>query len=152
LESTPSFKPALRSRAVHFTALVLASLAVGCLPPLAYRPRISVVDEVGLPEAQRRLSETLARAIAPSIASVKVTEECLEYRSPKGSAFPREVQLYFANLTEVEIFTNHYVFLWGIQRQVLDRILFPTEEDARTFADLVMSFRDRRLRSWSDRI
>lgn len=132
-----------------------AALAGGCATPIAYRPNVAVVDDLGVSEAKRRLSEVLALAIAPRITSVDVTNHAVRYRwhqtvhgpygIPMGSV-PHEGQVHFANVGQLQIYTNHWVFIWGPPGHLMDKILFQSHEEARLFADLVMSFRERRLR------
>ena len=122
--------------------------------PIAYRPNLTAVDELGLPEVKQRLSETLGRAVAPPIGSVEVTSHALTYRwhqtlhgpygIPMGSV-PHDTQIHFANVINVQIYTNHWVFIWGHPQRILAKVLFASGEDARTFADLVLSMREHRL-------
>src|SRR5262249_3299247 len=49
----------------------------------------------------------------------------------------------FVNLSRVEVYENHVVFIRGTGDQVLSKIHYGTDQDAKLFADLLMGFRKR---------
>lgn len=138
------------SRAALAVLLPLAALP-GCIAVVDYHPDESAVEKLGPAEAKKRLEETTARAREPKPSSVEVTDETLTwkwvqavhgaYGIPVGSV-PQQVTVRFADVSRLEIYENHYVYIYGPGRdQFMVKILFSNGEDARQFTDLVSSYR-----------
>src|SRR5262249_21560636 len=108
------------------------------------QPNTAMIDTIGMPQAQVRMRETLLRSVNPAIQSVDITEDFLRYRL---NVAIYEFQLFFGNVSRVEIYDNNFVFIRGHGDQIMAQIFFATAEEAKTFADLLMSFRDNYLRS-----
>lgn len=120
-----------------------SALSAGCTP-IQYQPKEGIVDTLGVPQAQQRLQEVLLRAVAPRIDTVEVTDDFLRYHIAHTSY---EVRILFENVSQMDVFENHYVFIWASGKRILAKILFVNDEDAKMFVDLVSSFRVRRTRS-----
>ena len=101
-----------------------------------YQPNDRIVENLGDNVAQQRLQETFLRAVSPQIRNWKVTDDFIWW-TPGGS------QIYFINLSHVEVYTNHVVFVRGAGKQVLSKIVYGTDQDAKLFADLLMGFRKK---------
>jgi len=122
--------------------------ATGCVPQIAYSPNEGLLEKDGVDAGGLRLEETLSRAIAPQIASAEATAETLRYQWSQThmGAFYQVVttqnaaQIFFKNIARVEIYANHKVFVWENNNRHYE-IQFAGPEDAKEFADLVMSFR-----------
>lgn len=117
---------------------VLGVVALGCPRPVEYQPQENLVESFGRQQAEQRLEAALLRAVNPPIDEVEVTDEFLRYHVTGTTV---EISVPFERIQRAEIFNNHWVYLWGDEAQPLARILFADAEDARTFADLFMSFR-----------
>jgi S1-C subfamily serine protease len=97
------------------------------------------VETLGVDVAQEWLRETLLRAVSPPIQTITLTNESLEYKwHPLVGT-----HINFVNLSRVEIFDNHVVFIRGAGDQILSILRYGTEQDAKLFADLLMGFRQR---------
>jgi S1-C subfamily serine protease len=120
---------------------VLGFLGAGCIALLDHQPNERILDTLGVDVARERLRETLLRAVSPRIQTITLTNESLEYRwHPQVGA-----HIYFVNLSRVEVYENHVVFLRGAGNQILSTLHFGTDQDAKLFADLLMGFRGRYL-------
>jgi hypothetical protein len=136
-------------------ALAVLSLPglAGCAQVIDHRPDTGLVDRLGREEAGKALGLALSRAAVPRVFRVTVTDDLYRYdwqetlHGPYGipvGALPRTTECYFLNIERVEVYANHYVFVWFPGGHV-DKVLFEKREDATHFADLVMSFRAYRL-------
>ncbi|MGH2628729.1 MAG: hypothetical protein ACRDHY_18990 [Anaerolineales bacterium] len=148
-----SMLPCLRARAA---ALTFAALAVGCAP-IAYRPNEGLTKELGLEEAKKRLKEIVIRARQAGggiITSVDVTDEVLKVKAQQttiGMFYQAETRqlendVYFPTVEKVDIYENNWAYVYVTGGRLVLQVLLVTPEDAKSFADLVMSFRDQRLR------
>lgn len=128
-----------------------AAVACGCMTPIPYTPDENLVQTLGPEKAKEELQIVLSRAIEPQIGMAELTEDSLHYRwiQTHLGAFYQSVtnaidtQIFFANLSRVEIYENHNVFLYGPNDSRVDKVRFATAEDARRFADLLLSFKAR---------
>jgi hypothetical protein len=113
---------------------------------------------MGPDQAAQQLRETLLRSINPRITDVEITTDFLNYRyqqpilGPYGipvgySPALAENRVAFLNVGRVEVFSNNLVFVRTSSEIVIAQIVFGNELDARTFADLMLSFRAYRSRS-----
>jgi hypothetical protein len=84
----------------------------------------------------------LLRSINPQIDEVTVTEEFLNYRIHPTTTV---IRLFFGKVGSVEIFDNHAAFVRAHGGPFIAQLFFATAEDARMFADLLMSFREAYL-------
>jgi hypothetical protein len=119
------------------------ALSTGCTP-IQYQPKAGIIDTLGVPQAQQRLKEILLRSVAPRIDTVEITGDFLRYHITHTTY---EVRIPFENVSQMDVFENHYVFIWAPGKKILAKILFVNDEDAKMFVDLVSSFRVRRTRS-----
>jgi hypothetical protein len=128
-------------------------LSAGCPAPLQYQPAEKLIDELGVPQARQRLEDVLSRSINPRVIDTEVTDEFLRYRyplayllgSPSG-ATTMEKRLVFQDIGRVEVFENHVIYVWGHDNSLQAQLVFTNAQDARTFADLLYSFRIHRSR------
>ena len=125
---------------------LVGGLSLGCPATMPYQPNSRLVNELGVSQARQRLKETLLRCINPQIVGADVTDEFLHYRYrqviagiPTGVIL--EERVFFVNVARVEVFTNNVVNVWASGNHLLAQLIFGNGQDARTFADLVVSFR-----------
>src|SRR5262245_32049685 len=136
----------------------ISMLGMGCPTAVQYQPDAGVVDTLGLPQAQARMKDTLLRSINPRIMEVDVTDDFLRYGYQQQIPGPWGIpmgpmpglvmnQVAFLNVGRVEVFPNNLVFVRTSSDIVIAQVVFGNEQDAKMFADLMISFRDRRSRS-----
>jgi hypothetical protein len=101
---------------------------------------------MGLEHAQQLLKETLARSVKPQIVDVDVTNDFLHYHYRQNLAM-FENRILFLSVAQVEIFQNDVVFVRNAIKQIMAQIVFANDEDAKIFADLLLSFRAHRSRN-----
>ena len=129
----------------------ISALAVGCPAVVSYQPNERLVHDLGVEQARKRLEETLSRSINPRVVDVQVAQEFVHYRYqqpipgwfygvPVGVTMA-ENRVHFANVSRVEIFETNVVFLRTANDIILAQLIFANQEDAKTFADLILSFR-----------
>ena len=131
---------------------VISALAAGCAPAVQYQPNEGVVDTLGIPEARRRLQETLTRSINPQVTAVEVTDDFLNYHYRQAIAgFPTgailENRIHFLNIGKVEVYDNNIVIIRTMSNIPLAQFIFGNPQDPRMFADIISSFRARRAHS-----
>ncbi len=128
----------------------ISALAVGCPAVVSYQPNERLVVDLGVEQARKRLEETLSRSINPRVIDVQVTQEFVNYRFQQpilGPFFAQvgvqmaENRVHFVNVSRAEVFENNVVFLRAANEIVLAQFIFANQEDAKTFADLILSFR-----------
>ncbi len=130
----------------------LSAYLAGCPRATPYRPNTSLVDTLGVPQATQQLKETLLRALAPKIVAVDITEEFLRYRYRQEiagivtGALP-EQRLAFLNVAQVDIFPDNTVNIVADNGLLLAQLVFGSRQDAEIFADLMTSFRARRVQA-----
>ena len=115
----------------------LVAMTAGCPQPIAYQPQTGLVASLGPQETEQRLKDVLLRAVNPRIDAVELNEKFLRYHVA-GTAV--EIAVSFKDVQRLQVFNNHWVFLWKDQKYALARILFADQQDAMRFADLFMSF------------
>ena len=131
---------------------LLSACLAGCPRTTLYQPNTNLVDTLGVPEAVQQLKETLLRALAPRIVAVDVTEEFVRYRYRQEiagiatGALP-EQRLAFLNMAQVDIFSDNTVNILADNGLLLAQLVFGSRQDAELFADLVTSFRARRVQA-----
>jgi len=145
---------------VRYTVLVLlclvSLLSLGCASAIQYQANEKLVDELGVPQAQQRLKDTLFRSINPPVTDVELTNDYLHYRYRQAIPGPfgapvgftmAENRVFFTNIGRVEAFENHLVLVRNPAEIVLAQMVFGNAEDARTFTELLLAFRARRTRN-----
>lgn len=136
-----AFSPLLRRLGLYILVSACGLLGAGCIAVLDYQPNERALDELGIDTARERLRETLIRAVNPPVQTVELTNETLTYKWHPLVG----IQIFFIKLSRVEVYENHVVFLRGAGNEILGTIIYGTAQDAKLFADLVMSFRARYL-------
>jgi hypothetical protein len=143
--------PARKQHGVPLLRLLVglaSALAVGCPAIIEYRPQAHVVEELGVQQASQRLIEVLSHSINPRVIDLDVTEDVVRYRFPlsylmgnPSGATTLEKRIIFTQVSRIDIFDNHVVFVRGTDEGLLAQLVFANAQDARAFADLVLSFR-----------
>src|SRR5262245_41481987 len=136
---------AILSRAAAGSLLLIA----GCVASVAYQPDERVAQTAGTADAKTRMSEILQRAREPHVTSVRPTDDYVPYFWARMAAETIINPVYVANVaeiryssvSEIEVYDNNWVFVWGPQKESVEKVNFSSQEDARAFADLVASFR-----------
>jgi len=131
--------------------VVLGSVALsfGCAP-IPYHANEERVKEVGVEKAKQDLKEMVLRSKAAGggvVAGVEVTDEALKvkaHQTTMGAFYQVQTnqldsEVSFAILERVDIYSNNWAYVYQSGRIVL-QVLLATPEDARAFADLMMSF------------
>ena len=134
---------------------LLSLLSFGCATAIHYQANEKLVDELGVPQAQKRLNEILFRSINPQVVDVETTNDFLHYRyrqpipgpfgAPVGFTMA-ENRVFFTNIGRVDAFENNLVMIRSASEIVLAQMVFANAEDARTFTELLLAFRERRVR------
>lgn len=126
---------------------VASALTLGCPAMIAYQPHVQFVEELGVQQANQRLIDVLSRALNPRVIAVDVTEDVVRYRYPLSylMGYPSgtttlEKRIIFPQVSRIDIFDNHVVFVRGTDEGVLAQLAFTNAPDAKMFADLVLSF------------
>ena len=134
--------PASRRRILirHFVLLScivsLSLLCTACVQPISYQPNTNLLARLTREEATERIRLVLLRASNPQIDEVTVTEEFLNYRIHPT---PIIIRIFFGKVAGVEVFDNHAAFVRDPGGQFFAQLFFPTADDAKMFADLLMS-------------
>ena len=149
--------PGQNTRYAVLVLLCLVSfLSLGCPAAIQYQANERLVDELGVPQAQQRLKDTLYRSINPPVTEVDVTNDFLHYRYRQAIPGPfgapvgftmAENRVFFTNIGRVDAFENHLVLVRSAAEIVLAQMVFANAEDARMFTELLLAFRARRARS-----
>ncbi len=140
--------------------LIVALLGVGCVAVVPYNANESYAETVSWQEVERAFGEVITRAVDPRILSAELDKNYYRYEAeqvihgpygiPMGST-PRPQQIHFANVSRTELYENHFVYVYDVRNRLVDKILFGSGADARTFIDIVMSARGRRLGEQSEK-
>ena len=134
---------------------LLSVLNLACPLAVPYEARQELVTTLGVPQTQQRLRETLLRSINPRVIDVNVTDDYLHYRyqQPLMGAYGVQTgvavtgnRVYFRNISRVEVFDNHQVLVHAGADRIVAQVLFTSEQDAKTFADLMFSFHAHRTK------
>jgi len=134
---------------------VVVSVAGGCISVVPYEPNVGLVAAKGAPEVNRICAEVMNRAVNPHVTAVDVTDEYLRYawiQTQMGPFYteintPAENRIYYVNLARVEIYQNFNVYVWGPQDSRVDKVMFSNMEDAKLFADCLMSLKSAHKKS-----
>src|SRR5262245_22395520 len=119
-------------RGSSFLTTVVALLACGCIKQIAYSPNESLVQSLGVDKARQDLEIVLARSVEPKVTSSEVTDDYLDYRWTQTALGPFyqtisstvEARIYFENLSRIEVYENHNVFLWAPGDSRVDKVRF----------------------------
>ena len=135
---------------------LVTALCVGCPATVQYQPNDRLISELGLPQARQRLNDALSRSINPRITDVEITDDFVRYRYQQPIYGPYWIQMdatvaenriIFSHIDRVEVYDNHFVFIWDTTRINVAKVLFSNDADARMFADLMSSFRTQHASS-----
>jgi len=146
----PATIPGGRSRAILSGAAAVSLLLIaGCMSQVSYQPAERVAETAGTADAKKRISELLLRAREPHVTSVRPTDDYLQYfwerMAPETIINPVYVanvaEIHYSSVSQIEVYDNNWVFVWGPQKESVEKVNFSSQEDARAFADLVSSFR-----------
>jgi hypothetical protein len=121
----------------------VSTLFFGCTTTLSYQPNDQLVQTLGTPQAQQRFKEVLLRSVNPKIDAVEITDDFLRYHL-SGTTY--EVRIFFKDVDRVDVYSNHLVLVRGRDNPMLARPLFGNVEDAKMFADFLLSFRAHQVR------
>jgi hypothetical protein len=123
-------------------------MTAGCATAPQYQPQSNRVTTLGHSRAQEVLQEVTRRSINPQMVEVTVTEDAVRYRFKQviagfATGAILENTVYFLNAEQVQVYPNNVVILRTMPGNLLAKIVFGNQTDARTFADLVASFHDQ---------
>lgn len=116
---------------------LISVLSVGC-STVERQPNDRLAAEMGMPQARKYLEEVLLRSVNPLINGVEVTEEFVRVDVTNTTY---QVRVFFKEVQRTEVFKNNLVILWGAHERLLFRPTFANQQDAQTFADLILSLR-----------
>ena len=113
-----------------------------------------MVETLGVAQAKQRLQEVLSRSLNPRIIDLDITEHELRYRAPtsghlmgyQDAPTSVETRLAFVQIGRIDVHASYVVFIRDAVGNYLAHLAFATEQDAKIFADCVISFRSYRLR------
>ena len=115
----------------------------GCVQSIHYQPNTNLLQRLTRAEATEQIRNILLRSINPQIAEVSVTEEFLNYNIHPTTI---TIRLFFGKIGSVEVFDNHAAFVRAPGNgPFIAQLFFSTAEDAKMFADLLMSLREMYL-------
>jgi hypothetical protein len=129
----------------------LSGFISGCSSASMYQPNAEIVKTMGVEQAKQRLKETTLRSINPQIVEADVTDEFLRYRYRQAIAGFQtgailENQIAFLNAVQVQVNTDNVVNVRTSAGVLIAQLVFGNEQDAKTFADLLASFRQQNVR------
>lgn len=129
----------------------LGGLLSGCSSASMYQPKAEMMQTMGVEQAKQRLKETTLRSINPQIVEADITDEFLRYRYRQAIAGFQtgailENQIAFLNAVQLQVHTNNTVNVRTSAGILIAQLVFGNEQDARTFADLLASFRQQNVR------
>lgn len=139
-----------------FLTLLTASLLSGCVTVVPYTPRDTILDEMPPEQACPLLEATVTRAAEPSVVAAEADRdgEYLRYsyletvHGPFGIPVDqarRELQVFYVNLDHLDVYDNHYVYVYVYENRLAAKLRFENASDAHSFCDLMMSFRANRV-------
>ena len=141
-----------RSHCLQFLVLIfiVCTSSMGCAPMIDYQPNERAVQNLGMPEAWQRFREVMLRAVNPQIQAVQLTEAGIVYSGtrllPMFVQAPAGRLMAFTNISGVDVYANHTVYVKGAVGQATDIFVLASDQDAKAFADLLLSFRSQYLR------
>ena len=141
----------MTSRCLVLIAIVLAA----CSARIPYQPRNDVLTGLDAEAQRRAFAESLSRAIKPRIGGVWLSDDgfTFDYQRivrdgfgiPVAAVSEHDVGIYFANIAQLDLYTNNAVFIVGTNGQVLFKVVFGSRSDAESFIDTASALKARRL-------
>ena len=129
---------------------LVGTSSTGCAPMIDYHPNERAAQTLGMPEAWQRFRAVMLRAVNPQIQDVQLTEDGIVYSGtrllPMFVQAPAGRLMAFVNISGVDVYANHSVYVKGAVGQATDIFVLASDQDAKAFADLLMSFRSQYLR------
>lgn len=116
---------------------LISGLTAGCMTTSAYQPNPRRWAELGRERAQEQLEAVLQRSLNPPINAVEITDTFVRVDLTNTTY---QVRVFFRDVHQAEIFTNHLVILRGNDNRLLFRPIFTNDQDAQLFADLMLSW------------
>ncbi len=116
---------------------LISGLTSGCMTTSAYQPNPRRWAELGRERAQEQLEAVLQRSLNPPINAVEITDTFVRVDLTNTTY---QVRVFFRDVHQAEIFTNHLVILRGNDNRLLFRPIFTNDQDAQLFADLMLSW------------
>lgn len=113
---------------------------VSCAAPLQYQAKDRALQELGSQRAQEQLNEVLKNAIVPRVTSAEVSDNTLRYATPVGTSSV-EKKLALREIGDINLYANNAVHVLNKEKTSLTPFVFKNEQDAKTFVDLLVSFR-----------
>ena len=114
---------------------------LGC-PSVIHIPSTTLVASDGIDFTRQRLRDVMLLAVAPSIQDVEITDEYYEYFL---NATTVSLRVFFKNASRVDVYSNRVLIVWGHGNQILSRLYFSSEDEAKLCADLIWSLREHAL-------
>ena len=143
-----------RLRAAAGLALQLAAvlLVAGCVAVVPHAPSLSMVEQLGPAEANQRLDRLAVRCVDPPLRGARVEDGSFIYAVEwvVVFAFEADRRIALERLARVDVYENCVVYVMGHHGTELQRFIFPTIDDGKEFADLLMSFREEHLEASAD--
>lgn len=130
---------------------VVSVCSLGCPTTVPYQPNDRLAQELGVERAKQRLQDTLIRSVNPQMVEVEVTDDYFSYRFRQAIAGFQtgavlDNRVFFLNAARVDVHTNNAVNIFTPSQQLIAQLVFGSQEDARTVADLVASLRAHKAR------
>lgn len=129
--------------------IAVSVVGPGCVAVVPHQPDTTLVAKGGIEDVKKRITEVLNRAVQPHVTSVEVTPDSLKYswsQAIMGPFFavqtlPGMVQILYSNIARVEVYDNNKVFVWAPGDARREELLFANLDDAKLFADLLLSLK-----------
>ncbi len=124
----------------------------GCVALVPHQPNTQLIEELGEAAAVSKFAETLNRSTQPNYQGTEVLKDSFKTNQTgvvmgawyQSHHISNLIQIYFNNISRVEVYENNVVFVRGTADQVLLRATFNQMQDATTLADLIESFKANR--------
>ena len=121
----------------------------GCVSIIPHQPNLQLVEELGEAAAVQKFAETLNRSTQPRYQGTEVLKDSFKTKQVgvvmgawySTHQISSDIQVYFNNISRVEVYDNNVVFIRGIADEILLRATFMNIQDATTLADLLESFK-----------
>jgi len=149
---------------MRYAALLWLMCSVGCMSVVEYMPNSNRIEEIGRVNAVERLKEVISKGIRPEILfeTVEITGVLLQYQVDTGPTGVRWIQIVWTEMGKVVLYkpnassmTRDHApesrsYIVEIQRPdggEHSQILFHGIETARTYVDLIESFRQAAVKN-----
>lgn len=120
-------------------AACLVALA-GCATPVPHNPAPERYQFLDTGEVQRRMAELVMRSRDPQVGGIQFGADFFEYRFLNSSVAQ---QVYYANIDWLQLWDNHYVYIYGPGNQFLAKFLLWTHPEAMDLIDMIHLLRAR---------